>query len=332
MFKNEISSETRIDGTAAEVWAVLSDFAQYPAWNPGMQRVEGHAEVGSRLSIAFTLNGGRTMKMRPTVLVADPGHELRWLGRLLLPGVFDGEHRFEIHEDEPGRVRFVQSERFRGVLVPFLRKLIEVDTATTFGRGERGARRASIRAACPERVVNSPLGASGPPGADRRRRSEPPGGGGTGGAHHAERGGALGDPGALALQARREQGSAGGAADRRGIAGTGRGHARGRRRAARADDRGASPLAALAAAYRTWALAHPHLYRLATEGPLPRASLPDGLEAWTAAPLVLAAGSEDRARATWAFAHGMAILELDGRFPPGADLGEAWMAGIAALS
>lgn len=91
-------------------------------------------------------------------------------------------------------------------------------------------------------------------------------------------------------------------------------------------------LEALGAAYRRWAVAHPHLYRLATEGPLPRASLPEGLEVWAAEPLMLAAGTEARARAAWAFAHGMTILELDGRFPPGADLGEAWTAGIAALS
>jgi AcrR family transcriptional regulator len=91
-------------------------------------------------------------------------------------------------------------------------------------------------------------------------------------------------------------------------------------------------LGALARVYRAWALAHPHLYRLATEGPLPRERLPEGLEAWTAQPLVRAAGSESRARATWAFAHGMTILELDGRFPPGADLDAAWEAGIAALA
>ena len=91
-------------------------------------------------------------------------------------------------------------------------------------------------------------------------------------------------------------------------------------------------LKALANAYRAWALAHPHLYRLATEGSLPRAELPEGLEAWTAAPLVRAAGSEAKARAAWAFAHGMTILELDGRFPPDADLDRAWEAGITALS
>lgn len=91
-------------------------------------------------------------------------------------------------------------------------------------------------------------------------------------------------------------------------------------------------LAALARAYRAWALAHPHLYRLATEGPLPREQLPEGLEAWAAQPVVRIAGTEARARATWAFAHGMTILELDGRFPPGADLDAAWDSGLAALA
>lgn len=92
-------------------------------------------------------------------------------------------------------------------------------------------------------------------------------------------------------------------------------------------------LAELGRAYRRWALAHPHLYRLVTGGPLPRERLPEGLEAWTAEPVVAAVGGDpDRARASWAFAHGMTILELDGRFPPDADLDAAWAAGIAALA
>jgi AcrR family transcriptional regulator len=92
-------------------------------------------------------------------------------------------------------------------------------------------------------------------------------------------------------------------------------------------------LTELARVYRRWALAHPHLYRLVTGGPLPRERMPEGLEAWTAEPVVIAAGGDpDRARAVWAFAHGMTILELDGRFPPEADLERAWSSGIAALS
>lgn len=128
----EIRTEAQIDGTADEVWAVLSDFGAYGEWNPGMEEVRGEAKAGAHLTIRFALNGGRTMTMKPTVLVADPGRELRWLGRLVLPFVFDGEHRFEIREGSPGRVTFVQGERFEGLLVPFLKRLIEVDTLATF--------------------------------------------------------------------------------------------------------------------------------------------------------------------------------------------------------
>jgi AcrR family transcriptional regulator len=89
----------------------------------------------------------------------------------------------------------------------------------------------------------------------------------------------------------------------------------------------------LGRAYRRWALAHPHLYRLVTGGPLPRERLPEGLEAWTAEPVVTAVGGDhDRARAAWAFAHGMTILEIDGRFPPGADLDVAWSSGLRSFA
>jgi AcrR family transcriptional regulator len=93
------------------------------------------------------------------------------------------------------------------------------------------------------------------------------------------------------------------------------------------------PLRALATAYRAYARRHPHLYRLITERPLPRERLPEGLEARAVAPVVVAAGGDpDRARAVRAFAHGMVVLELTGRFPPDADLDAAWRAGIAALA
>ena len=94
---------------------------------------------------------------------------------------------------------------------------------------------------------------------------------------------------------------------------------------------GESSLPELATTYRTFALAHPHLYRLMTAGPLPRDRLRPGVEARAAAPFVQAVGDADLARAVWAFAHGMVILELAGRFPPDADLDAAWSAGLAAF-
>jgi AcrR family transcriptional regulator len=88
----------------------------------------------------------------------------------------------------------------------------------------------------------------------------------------------------------------------------------------------------LGRAYRAYALAHPHLYRLMTERPLPRERLAAGVEERAARPIVEAVGGDaDAARAMWAFAHGMTILELNGRFPPDADLDAAWAAGMPAF-
>ena len=92
------------------------------------------------------------------------------------------------------------------------------------------------------------------------------------------------------------------------------------------------PLAALTRAYRGYAKCHPHLYRLMTERPLARDRLAPGVEERAARPIVAAVGGDpDAARALWAFAHGMTILELDERFPPGADLEAAWATGIAGF-
>jgi AcrR family transcriptional regulator len=91
----------------------------------------------------------------------------------------------------------------------------------------------------------------------------------------------------------------------------------------------ADPLGALTVAYRAFALERPHLYRLMTERPLRRDLLDPGVEGRAALPLVEAAGGDEAlARAAWAFAHGMTVLELNGRFPPGADLDAAWREGL----
>jgi hypothetical protein len=49
-------------------------------------------------------------------------------------------------------------------------------------------------------------------------------------------------------------------------------------------------------------------------------------------PLLDAVPDPDLARAAWAHAHGMVVLELAGRFPPGADVGAAWRAAAAAFT
>ena len=92
-----------------------------------------------------------------------------------------------------------------------------------------------------------------------------------------------------------------------------------------------SPLLNLLTTYRTFSLAHRNLYRLATGGRLARDSLPPGLEDWAGNPWFVVTGDPSLAQALWSFAHGMVILELDDRYPPGSAIDDTWRAGADAF-
>jgi hypothetical protein len=118
---HEIHTEIDVDAPPSVVWAVLTDFASYPEWN-GRSRVEGRAREGERLTVAPGPDAGGMPTFRPRVLRAD-GEELVWRGKLYVRGLFDGEHRFAVEPRADGGSRFVQSERFTGLLVrPILRR------------------------------------------------------------------------------------------------------------------------------------------------------------------------------------------------------------------
>lgn len=61
------------------------------------------------------------MWFRPTLLTVQTNRELRWKGKLLLPGVFDGEHYFKLEAKAGGGLVFHQGELFTGFLVPLLK-------------------------------------------------------------------------------------------------------------------------------------------------------------------------------------------------------------------
>ena len=121
----ELRTHIEIEATPERVWEVLTDFAAYPEWNPFIQTIEGDAAPGSKLEVRIEPPGGRAMTFKPTVLEAAPRQELRWLGRVLVPGFFDGEHSLRIEPIDDSRIRFTQSERFTGVLVPLFGKGLE---------------------------------------------------------------------------------------------------------------------------------------------------------------------------------------------------------------
>ncbi|MEV0195024.1 SRPBCC domain-containing protein [Nonomuraea sp. NPDC050691] len=121
----QISTSIEIDAPAMAVWSALADLEGYPAWNPFIREASGRLAIGNRLTLRMFPVQGRPMTFRPTVLAAIPGSELRWIGRLAVHGIFDGEHSFVLTSTASGATRMVQAEMFAGLLVPFAGALIE---------------------------------------------------------------------------------------------------------------------------------------------------------------------------------------------------------------
>lgn len=128
----KLITRIHINAGVTETWKVFSDFAKYPQWNPFIKRVAGKVGVGDRITVMLHQPGRKAIKMRPKVLVFDKEKELRWLGRVLLPGLFDGEHLFRLEKNADGSTSFIQEETFTGILVPFFRNMLERNTKLGF--------------------------------------------------------------------------------------------------------------------------------------------------------------------------------------------------------
>lgn len=113
----KLETAIEIDAPVGLVWSVLLDFDAYSEWNPFLHGVRGQPIPGARLRVSIRPPGSRGMSFRPRVLTVTGERELRWLGRFVAPGLFDGEHYFRLEPIGTARVRFVQGEDFSGLLV-----------------------------------------------------------------------------------------------------------------------------------------------------------------------------------------------------------------------
>jgi hypothetical protein len=120
----EIEKTVEIEAPAAAVWHVLTDFPAYGEWNPFIRSIAGELQQGERLTVRLEPPGGKGMTIKPTVLAVEADRELRWKGRLLMPGLFDGEHSLRIEPIDEQRIRFVHGERFTGMLVGLVKGVL----------------------------------------------------------------------------------------------------------------------------------------------------------------------------------------------------------------
>jgi hypothetical protein len=128
----EITTTIAIEAPPERVWSVLLAFERYPEWNPFVRSIEGQASEGSAINVIVQSHTRKPMAFRPVILRNNANRELRWKGKLVFPGIFDGEHYFFLAPTGVGSTEFTHGERFTGLLVPLLRGGLERDTQAGF--------------------------------------------------------------------------------------------------------------------------------------------------------------------------------------------------------
>lgn len=118
--KKVIETSIIIQSRIEDIWELLTAFNQYAIWNPFIISIKGKLNKNEKLEVVIHPPNSSSMKFKPTLIELKPNQELSWKGKLFIPGIFDGEHRFELELLTDGKILFKQSEIFSGVLVPFM--------------------------------------------------------------------------------------------------------------------------------------------------------------------------------------------------------------------
>lgn len=127
-----IRTEVMINDSPSKVWKQLMDHESYAEWNPFIKSISGSQEVNSTLDITIQSNEKSTMNFQPLILVNNPNQEFRWRGKLIVNGIFDGEHYFILEEMGPNKTKLIHGEQFTGLLSGALLGMIKKDTEKGF--------------------------------------------------------------------------------------------------------------------------------------------------------------------------------------------------------
>ena len=103
------------------IWAILTDAARFPEWDPWADRIEGTIGPGARITAYTKLSPNRAFPV--TVTEFEPGRRMTWTGGLPL-GLFKGVRTFTLSSQADGSTSFTVREEFSGPLLPlFTRSL-----------------------------------------------------------------------------------------------------------------------------------------------------------------------------------------------------------------
>ena len=130
--KRAITTRIIINNSVESIWQILMDYKSYSEWSPTIKPLSVFPEVGNNVKVLLTQPNGFQITMNPKILRKESNTELRWKGKLFVKGLFDGEHYFILNRIDANTTEFIQGEVFSGVLIPFLKRMIDKDTLAGF--------------------------------------------------------------------------------------------------------------------------------------------------------------------------------------------------------
>lgn len=115
------ATQIAIQAPAERIWQVLTDAANFAAWNTTVTRVDGTIAAGSRITVHTKASPGRAFPVKVTVF--DAPRCMVWRGGMPL-GLFTGERVYELTPHGQGAVAFSMRESFSGLLAPLIARSI----------------------------------------------------------------------------------------------------------------------------------------------------------------------------------------------------------------
>lgn len=112
----EYKASTTIHAPPEKIWAVLTDGASWPQWDPSCDKIEGRIAPGEKLKAFTKLSPGRAFPVKVSEFV--PNQKMTWSGGMPL-GLFKGVRTFTL-TPKGDQVEFTLHEVFSGPMLALI--------------------------------------------------------------------------------------------------------------------------------------------------------------------------------------------------------------------
>jgi len=114
----ELSTIISISAPISEVWNILTDFENWPAWNPIVNKTSGSISMGSALKVTMSGSDGKdAQSYSPMITKFEEPNYFRWRAKMMAEFLFTNDKVLELSSDGEG-TKIVHKELFSGMLVP----------------------------------------------------------------------------------------------------------------------------------------------------------------------------------------------------------------------